>query len=426
MEVTLNKVEDHMAHLTIKIETVDMEEHVEKVYQRLIKNMEIPIFERGTDPIAVLEKNIGRDNFIEYVVKEMSPVVCSNVIKEQKIVTNMQPLIKILEKDPLILEMIVPLKPAVELCDYHNLKIERESLEVTEEEVSFVLEGLRKQFADYKAIDRPVEEGDMVTADIIGFAVASTFINKKGIKFQVTTDFWNDIPGFYTNLIGMNKGEEKEFTFKLPVNYGIDTIAGKDAKFKVKIIDVMATVLPDLNDTFANKVAPGVKTLDNLKDRIRKNIIKDREENSETRFEYAIMDAIIKKSNLKYPHILIDIETEALVNQYKQELQYMSPNTSEYENKSKEISDDEIKERVKPIAEKRVLWSIIIDALADKEKIEIKDNEVDEEIENILNNSDDKESQNEYFNDDTNRQNVYSLLKARKTIKRISDIIRNN
>jgi trigger factor len=426
MKVTLNKTENRTSYLTVETETSDMEEYLDKVYRRIVKRMEVPGVPRGSASRDIIEKHVGRDKMIEDAIQEMIPEICSKVVKEQKLDTQMQPLIKTIQKDPFIFEIIAPLRPLVKLGDYRNMRVEPESLEIKKEEVDLVLSKLRVQFAKYNIADRPVREGDLLTIDIEGIVSGSPFMQKNDVQFRVTPDFAPDIPDLYKQMLGMKKGEQKEFKLNLSKRYTGKATDVEEASFKVKVYDIKEMILPELNDEFANRVAPGIKTLDLLKERIAGNMRIEREQNAEQRFENKLMDSLIKISRFEYPPVKIEIEAQGLINDYKEQLKASCHDNQEYEEKMRQISDADLKERAVPLARKRILWALVINEAAKAENIEIDDAEVAEEIERMIGNAaeEEREEQREYFNYDQNRQDVYELIKARKTIKRLVEIVK--
>jgi trigger factor len=265
MKVTLDKTENRMTYLTVEADPSEIEEYMEKAYQRLVKRTEVPGFRKGNAPRDILEKHIGREKLIDEAMQEMVPITCSNAIKEQGLENVMQPMVKILRSEPLKFEAVIPLKPVVELGDYHGMTIEPESLEVTEEEVNAVLDDLRKQVAIHNSVDRPVKAGDLINIDIEGIVLESPVIKNMGVKFEVTPEFAPDMPGLYEKMIGIKKDEETKFKLKLPEDYPTKLLAGKTMDFIVKVHDIQETSLPEPDDELAKKVAPGVETLDDLK-----------------------------------------------------------------------------------------------------------------------------------------------------------------
>ena len=146
MEVTIDKTGPRIIYLTVKTDSLDLEEYIEKIHNRLEKRTIIPGFEKGSAPRDAIENYVGRDKIIEDAIEEMISITCSNVIKEQKLETEMQPMVKIKQRDPLIFEMVVILKPVVELGDYHSIVVEQESLDVKDEEIDEVLEKTSSAF----------------------------------------------------------------------------------------------------------------------------------------------------------------------------------------------------------------------------------------------------------------------------------------
>ncbi len=425
MKIILDRTENRMSYLTVEAAQSEMEDYMEKVYQRLVKSTEVPGFDRGSTPRDALEEYLGRDKMIEEAVKEIASSIYPKVIKEHKLETKMQPLIKPDPENPLVFEMIVPLNPLVELCDYHNIKLEQEPLNISNEGVAEVLEKFRIQKAEHETADRPVQEGDLITIDIEGILSGSSFMHKKGVKFQVSSGFPPDIPGFYQEMIGISKGEEKKFELKLPDDYTDKVVAGKEVSFKVKVNDIQNTILPELNDEFANKVAPGIKTLASLRKRIETNMKKEQERNAESQFKEMVVKCVIEKSKLEYPPIVVDAEAQNLISEYMKQLQLSCKSSEEYEEKRKHVSEAKLKEWGRDTAERRVLWSLVLNEVAKSENIDVDDWEIEEEIEHMISGADEeREKQREGLSSYQNRQNVYSLLKARKTVNRLAEIVK--
>jgi trigger factor len=427
MKVLLKKTENHMKYFDVELDTTDMYEYVRKAYNNLVKTRVIPEYKSINDLSEGSGNNCNRSKVNDDVITGIVSTICSKVIKEQNIETSIQPLVKTTQLDPLIFEMVIPLKPIVNLCDYHNIKLEPESMVVKKEEIDFVLKGLQSQFIRFNNVDRIVNEGDMVAIDLDCDVLGSNLISQRGMKLRIDKNYLTDLPDLCDQIIGMEKNEIKEFYLNVPENYTVKAMSGREVKFKVKINDIKETVLPRIDDEFANKVAPDVDTLDKLIDRIEKNIIQERKDNERNRYECRLMDQIIKMSQIEYPSIMVDMEIEGLINQYKEEIRFNSQNEEEYKEKIKQLSEVKLKDDLRPMAEKRVLWSIIINEVAKIENINISDKEIDDEIECMISDvGDSKEEQRNFLNDYQNRLNIYEIVKARKTLKQLTDIVKTN
>jgi trigger factor len=428
MKVTNNKTESRTTFLTVEMEQSELEEYLENSYKRMVNRVDIPGFRKGNAPREVLEQHVGRDKLLEDARNELMPKTCAQVIKEQKLDALSHPMVKVTQEEPLVFEMVVPLKPIVKLGDYHSIRIKPETVEVTDKDVDAILDQMRRQRATSEPVERPVKKGDSLTIDIEGIVLESPFIRMKGVRYQAVPEFPPEIPGLSTHFIGMKKGEEKEFKLKLPESYPNKLVAGKEASFKVKVLDIKEETLPELNDDFANKVAPGVKTLDMLKKRIEYNMKAEREEKAKIDFEEKIVETLIEKSKIEFPPVILERLTNSLINESLQQLQMSCKNQQEYEEKLKQLSPDKIKEQSRLIAQRKILWHLVLDEVAKAEKIEVSDAEIDEEIENMIADVDDKdkEEQRQYMNSWENRENIKDLISARKTIHLLTEIAKGS
>jgi trigger factor len=385
MKSTLDKTENHMSYLTVATEPSEIEEYIEKAYQRLVKRTEVPGFRKGNAPRDILEKHVGREKLLEDAIREAVPFICDNVIKEQNLEPVMQPMVKIVQNEPLKFEMIVALKPVVELGDYKNMVVEADPLEVSDEEITEVLDNLRKQYGgSFEISDRPIKKGDTVTADIIGEIYESPFLRNKGVRFELNAEFAKEIPGLGDKIIGMKKGEEQKFKLTLPDDYENKVVAGKEVLFTVTIKDVQGLTLPEIDDEFAKKVAPGVDSVDALKERISANLKNEKERNAVSNYEEKVIEKLIESSKLEYPPVMVDMELQGLLEDYKRQLQASCRDEKEFEERMKQVPEAKLRENGRPMAKKRVLWSLVVSEVAKAEEITVSAEEVDQEVEEKL------------------------------------------
>jgi len=428
MKSTLDKTENHMSYLTVVNEISEMEGYMEKAYQRLVKRTEVPGFRKGNAPRDILEKHVGREKLLEDAIREAVPFICDDVIKEHNLEPVMQPMVKIVENEPLKFEMIVALKPTVELGDYKNMVVEPEPLEVSDEELNEVLDNLRKQYGgSAESSDSPIKYGDNITADIIGEVYESPIIRNKGITFELNSEFAKEIPGLADKLVGMKKGEESKFKLNLPDDFGNKVVAGKEVEFTVTIQDVRGMTLPELDDEFAKKVSPGIESLEALKDRIRTNLKSEKERNAVANYEEKVIEKLIEISKLEYPPVMIDMELQDLIEEYKRQLQASCRDEKEFEERMKQVPEAKLRENGKPMAKKRVLWTLVVSEVAKQEEIAVSEQEVDEEIESMLKDAGQrKEEMRKYLQESNGRREVESFLHAKKTIKQLVEMVKAN
>ncbi len=426
MKVTSEKTENCQVFLSIEMEPVEVEESLEKSYFRLVRRMDIPGFRKGKAPRAILERHIGKESLLEDALNNLLPEAYEKAIKEQKIEAIAQPHIEIAQTDPVVFKATVPLLPKVELGDYHHIQVTPQPVEVTEAEVNAVIEQLRHRQATWEPVERPVNFDDLVVLDIESSIEDKPYINQKSVQYQVLRDLPTPTPGFAEQLPGMKRNEEKEFKLQFPLDFPRGELAGKEPSFKVKITEIKQERLPELDDEFARGVSPDFKTLDSLRERVSTDLKLRAEEKARIDFEERVIEAVVDLAQLEYPPILIEQEIDRLLTQRFQRLQRGDQGLEEYLrsiNKTKE----ELREELHPLAIKRVIRSLVLGKIAEEEKIEVSDSEVDIEIENMIkSDADNKDELQKFLNTPQSRKSIEQLLITRKTIQQLVEIAKGS
>ena len=427
MKVTNEKTENSQAFLTIEMEPAEVEASLEASYHRLVKKTRIPGFRKGKAPRAILERYLGKESLLEDTLNNLLPKAYENAIKEQKIEAVAQPHIEITQTDPVIFKAIVPLVPTIELGDYHHIQIKPEPVELTEDDVSAAMEQLRHQQGTWEPVDRPVAFGDLVALDVESNIEDKPFINQKGIQYQVLRDLSLPAPGFAEQLPDMKKDEEKEFKLQFPSDYSRDELAGKEPSFKVKVTEIKQERLPELNDEFARGVNPDFNTLDSLRERVSTNLRLREEKRARVDFEERVIEAAVDISQVEFPPVLVEAEIDQLLSQQARRWQMDDKGLEEY-LKSINKTEEELREELRPLATKRVTQSLVLGKIAEEEKIEVSDAEIDTEIENLTKDADEdkKDGLQGFLNAPQARESIKQTLIARKTIQRLVAIAKGS
>ena len=383
MKVTNDKVENTQAFLTVEMEPAELEEAMAKSYRRLVQKAEIPGFRRGKAPRDILERHIGRESLLDDALKALVPEAFNKAIAEQKIEAFAQPHIEVTQSEPLIFKATVPLPPVVKLGDYHRIKVAPEPVKLSEDDVTAAIEQLRHQHATWEPAERPVAFGDLLTLDVESTVEDKPFINQKGAQYQVMRDTPFPAPGFAEQLVEMKREEEKEFKLPLPSDYPKSELAGKEALFKVGVAEIKQEKLPVLNDEFAKELNPDFATLSSLREQVETNLKLRAEDKARADFEERLVDAVVDITELEFPPILVELEINRLINQQLQRWQAAGRGLEEYLS-SINKTEEELREELRPAATRRVNWSLVLGEIAEKEKIEANDSEIDTEIENMM------------------------------------------
>jgi trigger factor len=426
LKVTKEKVENSQAYITVEVEPDEMEHGLEHGYQHLVAKANIPGFRKGKAPRAVVERHLGRGKLLEEAIDHLIPEAYENACKEQAIEPYAQPQVEITQADPLIFKAVVPLAPTVELGDYHGIRMAPEQIDIKDENIDAVIEELRHQHASWEPVERPLVYKDMAVIDINGTVDDRPYVKKAAAQYQVLKEAISPAPGFADEIVGLKKEEEKEFTLTFPADYPNKEVAGKEAHFKVRLHEIKEEKLPDLNDDFPALVSTEYKTLARLREEVAKNLKLRVEERARMDFEEKVINAAVEKAKIEYPPVLVDMEINRILNEQVRQLQMTGRGMDEY-LRSINKTAEELHEELRPVATKNVTASLLLGKVAEVEKIEIPESEIDSRLDNMVTGVDEakKAEMRKLFDNPQTRASLKQSLMARKTIDRLAEIAKN-
>jgi trigger factor len=323
--------------------------------------------------------------------------------------------------------MVVPLEPTVKLGDYKAVKVTQKSVELKEEDVTNAIEQLRHQHAVWEPADKAVEAADMINLDIESNVGEQPYINQKDAQYQVVKDADFPIKGFSEELIGLKKGETKEFKLSFSADYGRVELAGKEVAFKVSIKEIKIEKLPELNDDFAKKVNAEYTTLEVLKSKLKEGMQKNAEEAAKKEFEQSVMDEVVKISEVEYPPVMEAEEIEALVSQQMRRWQTDEKGMEEY-LKSIQKTAEQFREDIKPVAIRSIKQSLVLTEIARAEGIKVEKDDLKGEIEGMVKDIEGERKQKlvELLSHPQNQVNIASQIATRKTVAKLTEIMNSS
>ncbi len=427
MKVTKEKIENCQAFLTIEMEPAEMEDGMQNAYQHLVQRANIPGFRKGKAPRAVVERTLGKGRLLEEAIDHVIPQAYEQACKEQAIEPYAQPSLEITKAEPLTFKAVVPLKPNVVLGDYQSIRMSPEPVEIKDENINAVLEELRHQHATWEPVDRALDYNDIAVIDINSNSEEKPLIQRIGSQYPVNKDSLSPAPGFAAQIVGMKKGETKEFDLTFPADYPSSQFAGKQAHFKVTLQEVKEEKLPELDDNLATVVSPEIKTLSALREEAVKSLKLRGEERARMDFEEKAINTAVEKSKIKYPPILIDLEISRIINDQARQLQMTGQGMDDY-LRSINKTPEQLQEDLRPIAIRNINASLVLSKIAEQEKIEVTEDEIKNGINNMVRGigDDKKEEMIKLLDTPQNRQSITQSLKTRKTIERLTDIAKND
>ena len=425
MKVTKDKIENSQAFLTVEMEPAEVEDSLEEAYQRLVKKTNVPGFRKGKAPRVMLERHIGRESLLEDALNTLIPRAYEDALKEQEIEAFARADIEITQTEPLVFKATVPLPPTVKPGDYASLRLTPQPAASTEGEVDSVIDRLRHQQASWEPVEREVGFGDLAVFDVESTARGKTFINQKGVQYQVLKDYPAPLPGFAEQLVGMERDGAREFSLQIPTDYPDKELAGKEAHFKVALSEVKQERLPELDDEFARGIDPKFETLTSLRREVADNLRLRAEERARLDFEEKVIEAVVGLAEVEFPPFLVDMETSRLLDQRLRQWRESGRGLEEY-LASINKTEEELKEELRPPATQRVMRSLVLDKVAQEEEIEASDAEIDGEIEDMAGGVPEnrREEFTKLMSTPQSRQSIEHLLVRRKTVQRLVEIAR--
>lgn len=385
MSVKVENLEHNMAKLTIEVSAEELEKALNTAYNKQKRQISVPGFRKGKVPRAMIEKMYGAEIFYEDAANELMQQTYPSAVDESGVDIVSRPTVDVVQIEkgkPFIYTAEVATRPEVTLGKYMGVTVTKIDTSVTDEEVEAELENQRNTNARTVTVtDRPVKEGDTAVIDFEGFVDGVAFDGGKAENHSLEIGSHSFIDTFEDQLVGKNAGDEVEVNVTFPEQYQAADLAGKPAVFKVKINEIKAKELPELNDEFAQDVA-GVDTLAEYKEELKKNLTEKKENEAKKTKEDEAIQKIIDKSKMDLPEAMIDTQCETMVNEFAQRIAQSGLSMDQYLQFSG-MTVDQLKEQVRPEAETRIKSSLVLEQIAKEENIEVSDEDIDAEIEKM-------------------------------------------
>jgi len=367
-------------------------------------------------------QHIGKKNLLEEALEYLIPQLYKQAIESQEIEPIARSEIEIVQTEPLVFKAIVSLKPEVKLGDYHSIRLEPDPvIKIAKKEVTAAMEEFRERQGAWVPVGRPVELGDLVTINIQANVDWRPWLNHKDVLYEVDKDSRSPVPGFASHLQGAEKNKERTFSLTIPDDYPIKEMCGKEGAFKATVTEIKEKQLPELDDELARGAG-----YDNLAD-MRKKVAVDLRAKAEARnrleSRQKALDALVEISEVNYPPILEDEEITGLLRDEAQRLGFRE--LEDYLKKTGK-TEEELKQELRPIAKKRLIQGLVLGKLAEEEKIEISSSEVDNKVDEITNDAEDKEKTRQFLSLPQVRQSIEQSLHTQKTMDRLSQIVIGN
>lgn len=384
MSVQVEALEKNMAKLTVEVPADRLEKALDTAYNKQKKSISIPGFRKGKVPRAMVEKMYGVEIFYEDAANILLQETYPEAYDESGLDIVSQPSIDVVQLEkgkPFIYTAEVAVKPEVTLGKYKGITVTKIDTTVTDEEVDAEIETQRNNNARTVSVERPIENGDTAVIDFEGFVDGVAFEGGKGENYDLEIGSHSFIDTFEDQLVGKSAGDDVDVNVTFPEQYQAEDLAGKPALFKVKIHEVKAKELPELDDEFAQDVSE-CDTLADYKEEVKKKLADRKEADARRTKEDEAVDKIIDDAKMDIPEAMIDNQVNSMINDFANNMMQQGLSLEQYMQFTG-MTMDKFKEQVRPDAVKRIQTSLVLEQIAKEENIEVSDEDVDAEIEKM-------------------------------------------
>lgn len=403
--LTIHKEEDEQRQLHVTVDVA--EDRVQKAMRQkareLGREIRVPGFRPGKAPYNVVVNRVGKDALRYEAVEDILDEIYNETLVEVDVQPYGQPKMDDMEMEPLRLFFTIPLEPVVTLANYREIRREMAPVEITEEAVEDALDHVRTHHEVVEPVDRPVELGDKVT-----YSGSGRYLDGEGeeqLLFQEERSealmdpevMFKDTP-FVENLLGMEAGDRKEFSFTFAEEYEDENLAGREATFDITILDVQSRQLPELDDELA-KLEGDYETLDELRTALRERLEEQAEQQARSDFFDAMVEDMLERAEIIYPPAALDAELDDMIASMREQVTQVGWEWDDYLRLQGQTEED-LRENWQERAENRLRTNLLLINFMREEKIQVDENRRNEAIEKQLANYEDeelRESMREYF-----------------------------
>ena len=418
MSVQVEKLEHNMAKLTIEVDAAKFDAAMKKAYNKKKGSFNLPGFRKGKVPMYIIEKEYGAGIFYEDAANDIMPDAYAAAIEESGLDVVSRPEVDVTQigkGENFIFTAEVALKPEVKLGEYKGLVVQKDSVEVTEEEVEAELKKAQEKNArEITVEDRAVKDGDIITLNYAGTVDGVAFDGGTAENQTLVIGSHSFIDNFEDQLVGLNIGEEKDVEVTFPEQYHAPDLAGKDAVFHVKVLGIKEKQLPELDDDFAQDTTE-FDSLEEYKKDIKEKLGTAKEEKAKAVMEDFLVEKIVEGSEMDIPDAMVDFQVEQMIEEFKQRLAYQGLSFDQYLQFSGQTLDA-VKESMKDDALKRVQGSLVLEAVVKAESIEAEEEDLNKEFEKMATTYQMTAEQISSMISDDQKENMKKDLAVRKAV----------
>lgn len=382
MRTTVEKLSSNQVKINFVVDAQAFEKGIVKAYNKIKGRISIPGFRKGRAPRKIIENHYGPEVFYDDAFDAVFKEVYPQAVREHDLKVVDQPSVDVQNLaagEDLTFSATVYVSPEVQLGQYKGIPAQKQSVDITEDDVNADLERARERVARFVDItDRPVKMDDHVDIDYAGFSDGKQFKGGTASGHKLVIGSGSFIPGFEEQLVGAHVGDEVEVNVTFPESYHAEELAGKPAVFEVTVNGIQEKELPELDDEFAKDVSE-FDTLEEYKDSIRATLTERAERQAEEVFENELVEEAVENATVDIPDCMIQEEIDDLLRDMEMRMSYQGLKMEDFIKYTGQTMD-QIRENYKEQAEHRVRSRLVLSAIRSAESIEATEEEIEAEV----------------------------------------------
>ena len=371
--------------VVVKIEGKEWKDALDKAFQERVKKVNVDGFRKGKVPRDIYEKKFGKESLYFPASDFVVEAAYRKALEESKLVPVVQPSVDIKDVDDTKIEFVfkIVVKPEVKVKKYKGLKVKQEKVKVTKEEIEHEMGHLLERYTETRSIEGPVKNGNIAVIDFEGFKDEKAFEGGKGENYELEIGSNTFIPGFEEQVVGMKLNEEKDINVTFPEDYHAENLKGAPVVFKVKVNDIKEKVERKFDkDLFDDLGIDGVDSKEKLEKHIEKDIIAQKEVDAENKYVENLLETVSKNVEVDIPEEMVEEEIDRLLARYEEQLKMQGISLDMYYEFTKS-SEQDLRNHMEKEAYSHVLYRLMLEELLTIEKVEVKDEEVDKEVDEM-------------------------------------------
>ncbi|HEX6462787.1 MAG TPA: trigger factor [Candidatus Saccharimonadales bacterium] len=387
MKYSVKHLSKSRVELTISVYANDLARVKKLTLAKMAQKVKVSGFRPGKVPASVAEKHLDPASMATQVAEDAASQFVIEAFASEKLQPLERPEVDIKNFKPgetLELTAEADILPAIKLGEYKKLGVKREKVSVSEKEVNEVIENLRRSHAEKTEVKRAAKKDDEVWIDFEGVDEKGEPVSgAAGKDYPLALGSNTFIPGFEDGLMGKKTGDSFDLPLTFPKDYHHAPLAGAKVTFKTSVKKITESKLPEADDSFAAKNGD-FKTVNELRADIKAQLTERKKQEVEETYRNALLDAVLAKSDVPAPEVLIQDQMQSLERDMQQNLLYRGLTLEAYLTEQKLTKDEWLTKELRPTAEKRVKIGLLLAELSKLLKVEVSQGELNAQFKQIM------------------------------------------